>query len=293
MGLVATTLVAGFDTMIAPTKVIASEGDLTIFQQFEHGFMLGIGGYVQVFPYNDKDRLSLAFSSDEISALTENAIANVPPQGDYQPTGNFGKLWSNSLDIMQGVGWAITPPIQYTAIGSAASGIYIPLPMSKFSVRLNDPGIPQPYPLRLLNGTTLQAQQWLWGYIDGAYLVTTDRTCDPQRIQFQPGSYLGMVSGYLGPSCKDAVFLVKATAQQRMTVISVVHQGLPITGKVVTFDGSEIQTLRNEMVYDGVLPVTGDYSIHLFQDSSEPVPIFQDKYGSEQTSSYALVVVIR
>jgi hypothetical protein len=296
MALVATTLIVVSDILIAPTKVIASEGQPATFQQFEHGFMLGIGGDVEVFPYNDKDRFAFAFSANDISVLKENAIANLPPQGDYQPTGDFGKLWSNSLYIMQGLGWAITPPIQYTAAVGAASGDYISLPIDDFSVKTNDarmiPSNSSTVDFLLLDKTKLHAGQLIWGYTK---MSVTSVNCDAQRIQFQPDSYLGMITWSLGPSCKDYVFLVKAMAQQRMT-ISVLNRGLPVTGTVMAPDGTEIhRTSRNEMVFDGVLPVTGDYSIRLIQDSSGPAPIFQNKYESAQFqySNFHLVVVIR
>jgi hypothetical protein len=292
IGLFSAMLILG---SAALTKVVAQADHPTTFQQFEHGFMLGDAYGVMVFPYQEGDRLGFAFSADDISSLNENAIANRPPERDYQPIGDFGKLWSNSLRIMRGLGWAITPPIQYAARVGAASGTYISLPMGDWSVKTNDADIVGIADFTLLNGTKLHAQQLIWSYALVPDPGITSRNCDARRIQFAAGSYSALVNGGLGGTgCNGAVFLMRAMAQQRMTVF-VFYQNHPVIGIVTAPDRTAIQTPRDEVIFDGILPATGDYSVHLWQDSSEPEPIFQDKYQNEHQrySYYLLLVVIR
>jgi hypothetical protein len=308
-GLVAATLIWSSQILGPSTKVVArAEQLMTLmtFQQFEHGFMLGGKDGVTVFPYDQPEpladgavRVAFEFSANDISVLKENAIANRPPERDYQPTGDFGKLWSNSLRIMRGLGWAITPPIQYTASVGAASGTYTSLPMGDWSVKTNGAcimeGLSCSVDFTLLNGTRVSAGQLIWTYVLMPGLEVTNRKCDTQRIQFQAGSYLAMVQGGLNATgCNEAVYLLRARARQRMTII-VLYQNRPAIGIVTAPDGTNIQKPFNEVIFDGILPATGDYSIYLTQDSSRPEPIFQDKYQGQQSqlSHYILLVVIR
>src|SRR5689334_19596147 len=117
-GLMSTLLVFHSDIRVHPTEMMAWDQP-AVYQQFEHGFMIALGSTVEVFTYNEKDqwgyRLSFTFYENDIALLEEAPVANLPPVRDYQPTGDFGKLWSNSPRIMHELGWAITPPIQYTA----------------------------------------------------------------------------------------------------------------------------------------------------------------------------------
>jgi hypothetical protein len=303
MGLVSTILVLGSAIPVPSTKVVARQERLKTFQQFEHGFMLGDKDEVIVFPYNERDnewyRLAFSFSAADISTLKENAMVNRPPERDHQPTGDFGKLWTNSLHIMRGLGWAITPPIQYTASVGAASGYYISLPMSDWSVKINGPciveGLSCSVDFTLLNGLKLHAGQLIWTYVLVPDPGIKGWNCDTQRIQFQAGSYSVMVNGGLGGTgCNEAVFLLRAMSQQRMTVL-VLYQNRPVIGTVTAPDGTNIQMPRNEVLFDGILSGTGDYSVHLRQDSSQPEPIFLDKYQSQQAqlSHYVLLIVIR
>jgi hypothetical protein len=118
--------------------------------------------------------------------------------------------------------------------------------------------------------------------------------CNTQRIQFEAGGYSAMAGGMVDAKCPEGVFLLRAMAHQRMTVF-LFNQNAPVTGNVVAPDGTNLQRPDNEVLFDGILPATGDYSIHLRQDFSRPVPMFPYKYQNDQYQYgfYKLLVVIR
>jgi hypothetical protein len=58
----------------------------------------------------------------------------VPPQGLYQPTRGFGKLWRENVEVREALGWASTPefgyvsPYEYHPGGEVVDDEYIPGP---------------------------------------------------------------------------------------------------------------------------------------------------------------------
>jgi len=300
--LVSTLLVFGAVIPVYQAERMTGSGQAATFQQFEHGFMIAIGDSVEVYPYGKKDQLNyhlaFAFSKKDIALLADSLTANLPPTHDYQPTGDFGKLWSNSLPIMQDLGWAITPPIAYTADAGVAAGYFRSLPVGEFSVKTNAASLDggsDSVDFPLLNGGVLRAGQMIWRYVSPFSGNGVPQPCGAQRIQFESGSYAVLLEGTLAKAgCTAVVFLVKAAAQQRMTIFLFDEQG-PIIGAVAAPDGTNIQTPRDETLADFILPATGDYSIQLRPDFSEPEPLVKDKYQSQafQYRYYTLLVVIR
>ena len=181
----------------------------------------------------------------------------------------------------------------------AASGFYESLPISDVMVKTNDAsliGKSSSTDFTLLNGAALHAGQLIWIYLvpQGPGFKAGD--CVSSRIQFQADSYGAMVEGAIGPGCNGDVYFLNAMAQQRMTVF--VFKGnlnYPLNATVTAPDGTNIQMSRNEVIFDGILATTGDYTINLIQDNSEPEPLFPDKHQGEPNylSDYTLLVVIR
>ena len=170
--------------------------------------------------------------------------------------------------------------------------------MSEFSVKTNDASLDggsDSVDFPLLNGGVLRGGQMIWVYIPPLNQNGVPPHCGTQRIQFESGSYAALLNGTLAKAgCTEVVFLVKAAAQQRMTISLFDEEG-PLIGTVAAPDGTNIQTPRFELLSDSILPVTGDYSIQLRADFSEPEPLFKDKYQSQayQYRYYTLLVVIR
>jgi hypothetical protein len=84
-----------------------------VFQPFERGVMMRRGDTRQIYVlYNDGQRAGIwndtFVPGEPVDILTE------PPAGLYKPTEGFGKLWLQSVDTMNGLGWATGPALAYT-----------------------------------------------------------------------------------------------------------------------------------------------------------------------------------
>lgn len=92
--------------------------------------------------------------------------------------------------------------------------------------------------------------------------------CDmsTRRIQFAAGAYSATVSGYSSLACPRASYVLRARAGQRMVVS--VSSGGPMIGMVIVPNGGLQSGYANTAaVFDSILPVTGDYTIQLEQDT--------------------------
>jgi hypothetical protein len=86
----------------------------TFYQPFENGFMLWFTDYGAVHVASNNGYL-LTYSYALHHSLHETPIADPKPDGLLQPTGVFGKVWSNYLDVRLAVGWATAPEQEYVS----------------------------------------------------------------------------------------------------------------------------------------------------------------------------------
>ncbi|MCC7208869.1 MAG: hypothetical protein IT323_16285 [Anaerolineae bacterium] len=92
--------------------------------------------------------------------------------------------------------------------------------------------------------------------------------CDTttRHIQFAAGAYSATVNGYSSLACPRASYVLRARAGQRMVVS--VSSGGPMIGMVIVPNGGLQSGYANTAaVFDSILPVTGDYTIQLEQDT--------------------------
>ncbi len=126
-----TELPPGFPTPVKQSIQVAEE-------LFEHGRMFWLQPTDQIWVLKIT---SVGHGTWEIYKNTfkdgepENDPSLVPPDGRYQPQRGFGKLWRESGNLRQELGWGVTPefgyvsPYEYHAGGTIdANGNYVPGP---------------------------------------------------------------------------------------------------------------------------------------------------------------------
>jgi hypothetical protein len=86
----------------------------------------------------------------------------------------------------------------------------------------------------------------------------------PQRIYFARGATEARATGYLRGMRDEAVFILRAQAGQHMRV-EVRSRGA--TRGMVTFPNGQQDGAPGGVVFDGTLPVTGDYRIRVTESS--------------------------
>jgi hypothetical protein len=126
-----TELPPGFPTPVRQSIQVAE-------QLFEHGRMFWLQPTMQIWVL----KITIeGHGTWEIYEDTfkdgdpENDPSLVPPDGRYQPQRGFGKLWRESGNLRQELGWGVTPefgyvsPYEYHAGGTFdANGNYVPGP---------------------------------------------------------------------------------------------------------------------------------------------------------------------
>jgi hypothetical protein len=88
---------------------------------------------------------------------------------------------------------------------------------------------------------------------------TGSRAC-PIRITFAQGAYTAQAHGQLTGVDSELWFVVDARANQSMVTVVV---GAGATRGVVTFPNGQTEGQPGGRVFDGLLPVSGDYKIHV------------------------------
>jgi hypothetical protein len=86
----------------------------------------------------------------------------------------------------------------------------------------------------------------------------------PVRIYFEPGATRARVTGYLRGIKDEAVFVLRAKAGQHMRVDI---RGRGPTRGIVMFPNGQQDGSPGGVVFDGTLPVTGDYRIRVTESS--------------------------
>ncbi len=86
----------------------------------------------------------------------------------------------------------------------------------------------------------------------------------PQRVYFARGATEARVTGYLRGIRDEAVFVLRARAGQHMRVDI---RGRGATRGVVIFPDGQQDGGPGGVVFDGILPVTGDYRIRVTESS--------------------------
>jgi hypothetical protein len=86
----------------------------------------------------------------------------------------------------------------------------------------------------------------------------------PQRVYFARGATEARVTGYLRGIRDEAVFVLRAKAGQHMRVDI---RGRGATRGVVIFPNGQQDGAPGGVVFDGTLPVTGDYRIRVTESS--------------------------
>ncbi len=86
----------------------------------------------------------------------------------------------------------------------------------------------------------------------------------PRRIYFARGATEARAAGYLRGIRDEAVFVLRAQAGQHMRVEI---RGRGATRGVVTFPNGEQDGSPGGIVFDGILPTTGDYHVRVTESS--------------------------
>lgn len=105
------------DDCIGPAQTTAAAE-----QTFQTGRMLWLqdpGNAIFVL-YNDGtwQRFANTWQSSEV----ESNPGTVPPDGLYQPTRGFGKVWRENIPVWESLGWAVAPEQSYTATWQQQGG---------------------------------------------------------------------------------------------------------------------------------------------------------------------------
>ncbi len=126
-----TDLPPGFPTQLVQPIQVAE-------QLFEHGrmFWLQPTDQIWVMKITGEGRGTWQiYQNDFVDGEPESDPSLVPPEGRYQPVRGFGKLWRESGNLRQELGWGVTPEFgyvsnyEYHAGGSVdANGNYTPGP---------------------------------------------------------------------------------------------------------------------------------------------------------------------
>jgi hypothetical protein len=87
------------------------------------------------------------------------------------------------------------------------------------------------------------------------------RPC-PIRITFAPGAYSGQAHSQLTGIHSKKWFVVSANAGQTMVVVV---EGAGPTGGIVRFPNGETNGQPGGRIFDGNLPVTGDYKVKVME----------------------------
>lgn len=86
----------------------------------------------------------------------------------------------------------------------------------------------------------------------------------PQRVYFARGATQARATGYLRGIRDEAVFVLRAKAGQRMRVDI---RGRGATRGIVIFPNGQQDGAPGGVVFDGILPVAGDYRIRVTESS--------------------------
>jgi hypothetical protein len=105
---------------------------------FEHGRMFWVGATEQIWVLKitgEGHGTWEVYEDTFVDGEPENDPNLVPPDGRYQPQRGFGKLWRESGNLREELGWGVTPEFgyvsnyEYHAGGSIdANGNYVPGP---------------------------------------------------------------------------------------------------------------------------------------------------------------------
>jgi len=60
---------------------------------------------------------------------------------------------------------------------------------------------------------------------------------------------------------------------------------------ILTPDGTTIQAPHDDFVFDGILPASGDYTIHVTRDTFGPLPTVQGQPITDSTEFMMLVAI--
>jgi len=82
------------------------------YQPFERGFMIWRGDTRQIFVFFNDTGRSLVVPDTWVEGEPLNILSQ-PPAGLYAPERGFGKVWLNTVEIMNGLGWATGPELSY------------------------------------------------------------------------------------------------------------------------------------------------------------------------------------
>lgn len=99
--------------------------------------------------------------------------------------------------------------------------------------------------------------------IAAAFLISPV-VASPKRVYFARGATQARVTGYLRGIRDEAVFVLRAQAGQHMRVDI---RGRGATRGVVMFPNGQQDGAPGGVVFDGTLPVTGDYRIRVTESS--------------------------
>lgn len=128
-----------------------------IYQRFEDGFMLWNANPGDIWVLTDGGQVFF-YPSLVYDALPDNPITETPPSERLMPTGDFGRVWGNYVNVRAVLGWATAPRQSYTAtvntVGNGSSLAYtLELPAGEpIIINVNgtwaayDPNMPTPLP---------------------------------------------------------------------------------------------------------------------------------------------------
>jgi hypothetical protein len=101
---------------VRPTQTL---GQIQVAEEvFEHGRMFWIGPSKQIWVMYDNGQGSgewKIYPDDYVDSDPASDPSIVPPDGKYQPTRGFGKLWRNNPEIKDKLGFGTTPEFGYVS----------------------------------------------------------------------------------------------------------------------------------------------------------------------------------
>lgn len=116
-----------------------------------------------------------------------------------------------------------------------------------------------------MNGKTRLLNWSLAATIASAFLISSaPAQKSPRRVYFARGATVARVTGYLRGIRDEAAFVLRAKAGQRMRVDI---RGRGATRGIVIFPNGQQDGAPGGVVFDGILPVTGDYRIRVTESS--------------------------
>ncbi len=87
----------------------------SVYQQFEHGFMVWFGAdhvIFAVFQSTGKTRWG-QYTDTWTADMPDSDPSLVPPEGLLQPVRGFGLVWRSARGVQQRLGWASSPEVSY------------------------------------------------------------------------------------------------------------------------------------------------------------------------------------